>query len=470
MSFSVLAIICARNEIDILPWVVRYLRSQSVGVYLMDDWSTDGTWEASFGWDLVGRERFPALAASRTFDLAAQMRRKEEIAAASGVSWCMHYDADEIRRSTRPDETLCGALERFERHGYSAAAHALMNFCSREGWQHGMDPEAFFTEPEQSATQQNRWGALHVKAWKNTGQRVDLACAGGHDVQFPGRRVAPEQLLLKHYPLRGRTLTDAKLADRRGRWNAAERARGWHFQYDKMPATVAVPAPVEPPRNVSLVVPSKYQDIFEQLAASVAQFGQDIAERIVVVDGDWNPPAGWKRVQGVTLFNFSGNSNLGIAAANPANDVLLMNDDVVLLHADAAGKLQASARANPRAGLVSPRFYGGVGNPMQQSTGRACGPLVSIERLAFVAVLIPRATIDQVGTLDERFIGYGAEDDDYCIRVQRAGMQLLIEPSVTMRHGFGKDAYSASLLRTTTPQQREYSMRLMLGELRRKWA
>lgn len=78
----------------------------------------------------------------------------------------------------------------------------------------------------------------HVKAWKVLpGVRVDLATSGGHDVQFPGRVVAPERLILKHYPLRGPAQAARKLADYARRWDPAERARGWHAQYGPVPET-----------------------------------------------------------------------------------------------------------------------------------------------------------------------------------------------------------------------------------------
>jgi hypothetical protein len=476
MSFSVLAILGARNEIDILPRVMEHLRAQGVDVHFIDDWSTDGTWEASFGWDLVGRERFPAHAPSRTFDWAKICRRKEEIAAQSQASWFIQHDADEIRRSPRAGETLREMLQRLDAQGYNAVEHELLSYRSRNGWKHGMDPEVFFTELEEGATAKNRWSDLHIKAWKNTGARVDLASMAGHEVKFPGRRLAPEKILLKHYPLRGPELAAVKLADRRSRWNQEERRRGWHVQYDQSTSRVSAPPVVAarpmPAPGVSLVVPSKFPDIFAQLAESIDRYGQDIDELIVVVDGDWSPRASqWKRVQGAQPFGFSRNCNRGIAAAKPANDILLINDDVTLLAPNSIAQLRAAAAVNPRAGLVSPRFQGAVGNPLQMANLRLSGTIISRQRLAFVSVLLPRATINRVGLLDERFgAGYGGEDDDYCLRTQRAGLDLVICAGVTMRHGFGAHTYSASVLRLMTPQQREASMQEMLGVVRQKWA
>lgn len=458
-KFSVLAIISARNEIDILPQVVRHLRRQGVDVYLMDDWSTDGTWEALPGWDLAGFERFPANAPSKTFDLAAQLRRKEEIAMQSDVTWCINQDADEVRRSSRPGETLLEALRRFDADGFTAANHRLLNYASRDGWAHGMDPETFFTELEDQGRVLPRWGLHHIKAWKNLHIRVGLDSLGGHVIEFPGKRVAPELLLLKHYPLRGSELSEAKLKDRRARWNAEERRRGWHVQYD----------PVRP--GVSLIVPTKYQDIFEQMAASIERLGQGITERIAVIDGAWAPRnRGWKALRGAQPFRFSRNSNIGLRAADSHNDVLLMNDDVSLLQEATVSRLQDCAMRVPLAGVVSPRFIGGVGNALQQAGRPMSGPLVSSERLCFVTVYIPRSTINRVGLLDERFVGYGGDDVDYCLRVQKAGLRLIVEPNVIMRHGFGPHSYSSSFLRCMSHEQRDAEMAFSARQMKGKWA
>ena len=43
--------------------------------------------------------------------------------------------------------------------------------------------------------------------------------------------------------------------------------------------------------------------------------------------------------------------------------------------------------------------------------------------------------IERVGLLDEQFTGYGYEDNDYCLRMRRAGLELGIVPSVVMGHG-----------------------------------
>ena len=55
--------------------------------------------------------------------------------------------------------------------------------------------------------------------------------------------------------------------------------------------------------------------------------------------------------------------------------------------------------------------------------------------LAFIAVLIPRRTIELIGLLDERYTSYAWEDVDYCRRVTEAGLKLGIHDGCYVDHG-----------------------------------
>ena len=221
--------------------------------------------------------------------------------------------------------------------------------------------------------------------------------------------------------------------------------------------------------SVSIVVPTKFEDIFTQLAESVARLETFQCRKIAVVDGDWMAPAPWITVRGVDPFIFARNANLGIRAAGE-DDVLLCNDDVTWRHQRTVEYLQKVASATG-VGIVSPQFDGGAANPLQmRNRQRINVATVSQGHLAFVCVYIPRRTIDAVGPMDERFVGYGGDDVDYCLSVQAAGLKLVVTNMATMRHGFGRGEYSSSFLRVMQPGERERSMLRMDGLVRDKWA
>jgi N-acetylglucosaminyl-diphospho-decaprenol L-rhamnosyltransferase len=61
----------------------------------------------------------------------------------------------------------------------------------------------------------------------------------------------------------------------------------------------------------------------------------------------------------------------------------------------------------------------------------------AVPMLFGAAVLARRAMIDQVGGLDERFHMYG-EDDEWCLRITRAGWLLMFEPAAAVVHHGGQ--------------------------------
>lgn len=59
--------------------------------------------------------------------------------------------------------------------------------------------------------------------------------------------------------------------------------------------------------------------------------------------------------------------------------------------------------------------------------------------LCFAAVLIKKQVIDGVGGFDERYHMYH-EDDEFCLRISRAGWKLVFEPSAVVIHHCGQSA------------------------------
>jgi GT2 family glycosyltransferase len=143
-------------------------------------------------------------------------------------------------------------------------------------------------------------------------------------------------------------------------------------------------------------------------------------------------------VEGMEPFVFSRNCNLGIAVAG-TRDVVLLNDDALLQTPYGFSILQRLADANPKYGLIA-AACNNVGNVNQNPRDVGLRP---DEMVCFIAVLIPRRTIDLVGPLDERFGGsdeagapiYGWEDNDYCRRVRMAGLEVGIYDHCFVDHG-----------------------------------
>lgn len=176
----------------------------------------------------------------------------------------------------------------------------------------------------------------------------------------------------------------------------------------------------------TVVIPSKDGVNVARCISSIRARGEQC--RIIVVDDGLDDPLQklglLEIVPGVKPFVFSRNCNIGIRAADP-DDVILMNDDVTLETPHGLTQL-VEARGKEfgwEFGLVSPAIRENTGqlNQLpQKSTHIRIEPRV----LCFIAILIPREVWQLVGELDEQFVAYGCEDDDYCRRALEKGIRL----------------------------------------------
>lgn len=235
----IVALMTVYNEGDLIRPVIGDLIANGIDVYLLDNASTDDTVEQASHWlgkGLLHIESYPRDSGfpertEREFALKDILRREEEVAAHLGADWYLHVDADEFRESPWEGLTLSQAIRKAESEGYSAINYELYNFRpTGDDFPRGGDPRRFLTHWEPG----DWFDSVQIKTWKHPGTRVDLANTGGHNVQFPGRKVCPVPFILRHYPIRGEEHGRRKIfGERFGRFSEAERAQGWHIQYEE---------------------------------------------------------------------------------------------------------------------------------------------------------------------------------------------------------------------------------------------
>ncbi|WP_448675499.1 glycosyltransferase [Pseudomonas nicosulfuronedens] len=147
--------------------------------------------------------------------------------------------------------------------------------------------------------------------------------------------------------------------------------------------------------------------------------------------------------------------NLGFAAANNQGLKVADGDYLLLLNNDtqvAPGALRTllnHLQRDPRIGLIGP-VTNNIGNEAKidityerpedmpraaaRHTRQRCGELFPIRTLAFFCVMLPRSTYENIGALDEAF-GLGFfEDDDYCRRIEQAGLSLMCAEDAFVHH------------------------------------
>jgi GT2 family glycosyltransferase/glycosyltransferase involved in cell wall biosynthesis len=214
-------------------------------------------------------------------------------------------------------------------------------------------------------------------------------------------------------------------------------------------------------RPVTIVIPS-YGPPDDLIAAvrSIRATTPEDKVSIVVAD-DASPPEDverLKRIEGVRLVlgdtnvGFAANANRGIAAADPRDDVVLLNSDVVAQR-DWLACLQFAAYSSDDIGIVGAKLlypdgriqHAGVHRnlgapqwfdhryrfkPADHGPANVTGPVLAVTG---ACMYVRREVIDAIGMLDERYpMAY--EDVDWCLRAWQEGYRVLYHAPATLEH------------------------------------
>jgi len=192
--------------------------------------------------------------------------------------------------------------------------------------------------------------------------------------------------------------------------------------------------------EVTIIIPTKNSHLTRKCLKSIynhksqTEFGV-----IVVVDGELTDfkdlAKEYPKVlfsQGVKPFIFARAMNQGITQSS--NDVILMNDDIEVETDNWIDHLKQIAHYAPDHGLISP-LISNVGNPRQSwENQQNVDAEIEHSNLMFPCVYIKREVFKKIGTLDEAFIWYGFEDNDFCLRAKMCGFKMLVSHKVRVRH------------------------------------
>lgn len=146
--------------------------------------------------------------------------------------------------------------------------------------------------------------------------------------------------------------------------------------------------------------------------------------------------------------------NAGIAAVDAANDVVLLNNDLVFEQRDWLQRLRACVTAHPRCGIAGCRLVDGEGGLLHAGTrllpddvdgvqtpsgrierdvGQYSDGDRRVEGVVFAAAYLRRTVLAAIGPLHTDYVTYG-EDSDYCLRAAAAGWETWLCGGVTLRH------------------------------------
>jgi hypothetical protein len=277
-AFTITALIATYNEEDVVGVVLADLVSQGIRVHLLDQGSTDGTVAEARRFGASGLIEIESIE-GEGFSLARIIRRKELLAARIDSDWFINADADEFRESPWPGIGLAEGIERVDRLGWNAIDFAVLSFPPvHDAFRMGDDPRESFRFYEPAADFDRR----QIRCWKKPAGPLDLVSTAGHEARFAERRVFPLRFLLRHYPIRGQAHGERKVwKERVPRFDADERARGWHVQYDAArpgASFLREPSSLTPyePWRVRLELALRHRGV-ERLEAEVASGRQELA-------------------------------------------------------------------------------------------------------------------------------------------------------------------------------------------------
>jgi len=233
-DFKVLAIIHTYNESDVIDMLLQYLLDQGLDVYVVDNWSTDGTYEKIQCYSesvpkRVFLERFPEGGRTEYYEWYHQLQRTEEISRKLSYQWYIHYDADEMRVSPWINVSLRDAIYYIDSLGYNLIENTVIDFKLTDD-----KAENLFMKDGYYDFGHKETHFLQTKTWKKS-DSLQLKESGGHVAVVPEPKIFPLKILNRHYPLRSMEQAERKIfRDRKPRFEKEKRSRGWHGHYDSI--------------------------------------------------------------------------------------------------------------------------------------------------------------------------------------------------------------------------------------------
>jgi GT2 family glycosyltransferase len=164
-----------------------------------------------------------------------------------------------------------------------------------------------------------------------------------------------------------------------------------------------------------------------------------------------------RRLDWITLIEngknlgFVRGNNVGIKAAPPDSDILLLNNDTVIEQDGWLDELQRVAYSAADVGIVGCRMvlpdgrflHAGAYMPLDSFWGQQIGSLEkdvnqyalnrTVDSVIGACFYIKRVVIDKIGGLNEAFFSY-FEDTDYCFQAAEVGFRTLCAGDVTIIH------------------------------------
>lgn len=217
------------NEADNIGYVIEHLISQGIELVILDNGSTDDSYDICSGYlnkgvlslEVVRTERYE-------FDLLVE--RLYDAALSFNADWVLLNAADEFLESPHPDLTLKEAIEIDDSRGYNLIQFNNFEFFPTEKDLRKKEPDV------QRRIKHYTWNDdLQFRCWKiYPGMKV--SGTAGHYPIFPASvkcKIAKTKYVLRHYRIRSYRHGLRKIfTDRLPRYPPEAKKLGRHVHYD----------------------------------------------------------------------------------------------------------------------------------------------------------------------------------------------------------------------------------------------
>lgn len=222
----VVALLAVRNEALCMERCLEHLFLQGIETCVIDNESSDTTLEIARKFIGRGVFRIVTKPYDGYFDWAGLLQLKEKLSREIDADWFIHVDADEIREAPAPFKSLYEGIMKADQEGYNAINFDEFVFLPTTD-------DEFFEETDYIKNMRCYYffepiPLRQIKAWKNIGRPVDIVSSGGHSANFDGRKIYPENFILRHYIALSRAHAIAKYGSERIYSREEVEQRGWH--------------------------------------------------------------------------------------------------------------------------------------------------------------------------------------------------------------------------------------------------
>lgn len=217
------------NEVDIIESVIEHLVSQGIELIILDNGSTDGSFEACSkftGKGVYFVERF----ATDHFEFNLMIRKLYDMALRHSPDWVLLNAADEFIESPYPERSLKDAIKSEDKKGYN-----LIQLNNFEFWPTERDHNSHETDVRKRLKYYTFNDDLQFRAWK-VFPGITVTGTSGHYPVFPGNvkvRIPRTKYIMRHYRIRSYEHGLKKVfSERLPRYLPEEREKGRHVHYD----------------------------------------------------------------------------------------------------------------------------------------------------------------------------------------------------------------------------------------------